>query len=443
MKVNVRKLNLVLLIVATIIPSYWFVGGRKLLNLIYYATTFLFFMQTTMRHNRLRNQKYDSAGIFIFSLFMYCVQALFDSGVGTAINSMVSTVLVVIIMSYNVKDEYDFNKMIDGLLGLSVPLLILAVIEAVFGYNVFQKSGLTYSITSFYSERRLGILRVSSVFGHPIVYCNYLSIVGALCIYRLSCKLSKTRRRRYQLIYALTVLNVLLTVSRSVMLVFIAEQIVLLAIKGERWLTGRKLIALLCVILGALVSEFLGLGILDKVSDIFNMILQVFGLGSDSYSSAFSSTGYSGVVGDRWNIYLWVILAIAGNWAFGQGTTAAFSHMASQYREKTSIENYYLSTLFHHGIVGLVVLVIGLVCLAYYLTKQVKECSMSGRKLDNENKLTFNATMLCVLYGEIISYFMVDQAGEARLFYVCIGLALAYNRIRTMKTVKYSGGATS
>lgn len=226
------------------------------------------------------------------------------------------------------------------------------------------------------------------------------------------------------------------------MLVFIGEQIVLLAIKGERWLTKRKIVIFLFAIVGALVSDFLGLGILDKVSDVINMILQVFGLGSDNYSSSFSSIGYSGIEGDRWKLYVWVAASIAGKWIFGQGTETAFSYMATGYREKTAIENYYLSTLFHHGVVGLAVLIIGLLGLLYYLLIYEKKSREVHKKLSSENRLTFNTSMICILLGEIVSYFMVDQSGEVRLFYICIGLVLAYNRIQDMKMIGYSEGAT-
>ena len=436
MKVNIRRLGLALLIIATVIPSYWFLSGRKILNLVYYITTVLFLVQTLLNRSKSEKMKCGAAGIYILSLFLYSLQAFWDSGAATAINSLVSTAMVVVIVSKNIKDEIGFSKVIDSLLYVSCPLLLLGILEAVAGHNIFQQSALTLSGATFYSETRLGIFRASSVFGHPIVYCNYLSIVAALCIYRLSCEMSQKRRNRLRFIYAMTVLNVLLTVSRSVMLVFLAEQIVLLALKGERWLTKRKITVFMLIITGALISDFLGLGILDKVSDIINMILQVFGLGSDSYSSSFSSIGYSGVTGDRWNLYLWVMLSIAGNWAFGRGTTTAFSYMATEYREKTAIENYYLSTLYHHGIVGLVILIIGLMGLVCYLAMKLKTNTRFDQKLPGENRITFNSVMLCILIGEVISYFMVDQAGEARLLYICIGLAIAYNRLNSVKIVK-------
>lgn len=433
MKVNIRRLGLAFLIIATVIPSYWFLSGRKILNLVYYITTILFLVQTLLSRSRSERMKCGAAGIYILSLFLYSLQAFWDSGAATAINSLVSTAMVVIIVAKNTKN--DFDKVLDSLIYISCPLLILALVEAVSGLNLFQQVWLTHPTATFYNEIRLGIHRVNSVFGHPIVYCNYLSIVAALCIYRLSCDMSKKRRKRLGFIYAMTVLNVLLTVSRSVMLVFLVEQVVLLALKGERWLTKRKITVFMLIIAGALISDFLGLGILDKVSDIFNMILQVFGLGSDSYSSSFSSIGYSGVTGDRWNLYLWVMLSLGGKWAFGRGTTTAFSYMATEYREKTAIENYYLSTLYHHGIVGLVVLIIGLVGLVYYFAMKLIRNTRFNQKLPGENRITFNAVMLCILIGEIISYFMVDQAGEARLLYICVGLAIAYNRINSLKMI--------
>lgn len=442
MKVNIRKLSLTLLVLATIVPSYWFFSGRKILNLIYYVAVLLFLVQNILSRNRLKKTKYGAAGIYICSLILYCLQALLDTGMAAAINSVVSTVFIVIIVAENVRNEVDFTKAIDALLNVSLPLLLLGVVEAITGNNLFHLAGLTHPSATFYNEIRLGIHRVNSTFGHPIVYCNYLSMIAALCIYRLSCEIKKKKRNWLKFVYAMTILNVLLTVSRSVMLVFIGEQIVLLAIKGERWLTKRKIVIFLFAIVGALVSDFLGLGILDKVSDVINMILQVFGLGSDNYSSSFSSIGYSGIEGDRWKLYVWVAASIAGKWIFGQGTETAFSYMATGYREKTAIENYYLSTLFHHGVVGLAVLIIGLLGLLYYLLIYEKKSREVHKKLSSENRLTFNTSMICILLGEIVSYFMVDQSGEVRLFYICIGLVLAYNRIQDMKMIGYSEGAT-
>lgn len=436
MKVNIRRLGLALLIIATIIPSYWFISGRKILNLVYYVTTALFIGQILLKHNISGKMKCGAAGFYILSLTLYSLQALWDSDAATAINSVVSTAMIVVIVAKNTKNSFDFTKILDGLLYISCPLLVLALVEAVSGLNPFQQFWLTHPTASFYNEIRLGIHRVNSVFGHPIVYCNYLSMIAALSLYRLSCDLSRKKRRLLEIIYAMTVLNILLTVSRSVMLVFLAEQLVLLVLKRERWLTKRKIIVFMLIITGALISDFLGLGILDKASDVINMILQVFGLGSDFYSSAFSSIGYSGVTGDRWNLYLWVMLSIAGNWAFGRGTTTAFSYMATEYREKTSIENYYLSTLYHHGIVGLVILIIGLMGLVCYLAMKLKTNTRLDQKLPGENRITFNSVMLCIIIGEIVSYFMVDQAGEARLLYICIGLAIAYNQLNYVKRIE-------
>lgn len=426
MKVNIRKLGLLLLVIATIIPSYWFISGRKILNLIYYATTFLFLIQIIIKRNNVK-MKCGVAGIYILSLLLYSIQALWDSDITTSLNFVVSTIFVILIVAKNTRNNNDFIKIIDALLYISLPLLLLAIVEAILGLNPFQNVGLTHSSASFYTEVRLGIHRVNSVFGHPIVYCNYLSIIAALCLYRLSSELSSKQRKLLHIEYSLTILNILLTVSRSVILVFLAEQIILLALKRERWLTKKKLIFLILITIGALISDILGFGILDKVSDIVNMVLQVFGLGSDSYSESFSSIGYSGVTGDRWNLYVWVMLSLARNWVFGRGTTTGFSYMVTEYREKTSIENYYLSTLYHHGIVGLVVLIIGLLGLVCYLCIKLKRNAQFELKLPEEKRITFNSVMLCILIGEIVSYFMVDQAGEARILYVCIGLVIAYN----------------
>ena len=98
MKVNIRRLGLALLIIATIIPSYWFLAGRKILNLVYYITTVLFMVQLLLGRSRSEKMKCGAAGIYILSLFLYSLQAFWDAGSATAINSAVSTAMVVIIV---------------------------------------------------------------------------------------------------------------------------------------------------------------------------------------------------------------------------------------------------------------------------------------------------------------------------------------------------------
>lgn len=427
MKISITRLSLALLVIATVIPSYWFVTGRQLLNLMYLLATFLVLVRCFINPRIKISIRYGWALIYIISLAIYSIQAAVDAKLMTGINYFLSTVIVIIIVANSVRYEIDFYKVLDGLLYVTVPLLFVGIIESVTGFNIFQKAFFTIADASFYTEVRLGIYRIATVFGHPIVYCNFLSIIAALLIYRLSCQLTRKQRIRFELLYVLTVLNLLLTVSRSVILVFIAEQAILLAIKRERWLTRRKLNLFLIAVLALLISEMCGFGLLDKIGDLVNMILQVFGLGSDSYSSEFSSIGYSGVEGDRWNLYIWVLDSLVGNLWFGKGTNAEFSYMATEYREKTSIENYYLSTLFHHGIFGVIVLLVGLFGIGVYIIKKIRENKKLDKKTSLENRLTYNKVFLIILVGEIVSYFMVDQSGEARLLYVCIGLALAYN----------------
>lgn len=437
MKLNVRKLNLFFLAIATIVPSYWFVSGRQILNIIYYIGFFLFIVQLFMQKSD-KKISYGIVGIYIISLVWYCLQALIDTGFTTAINSFFASAMVVIAISYSLKTEKDFYQLIDLVLICSLPLLILGILEAFSGYNFFQHADLTLSGSTFYSEYRLGIFRVSSVFGHPIVYCNYLSIIAALLVYRLSCVLSHRKRILFRIIYALVLINVLLTVSRSVILVFIGVQVVLFAVKREKWFTTKKVFVIICITIILLISDLIGLGLLNTIEDVFNMLLQVFGLGSDTYSSEFSSIGYSDVTGDRWDLYRWVYESTSDNLLWGQGTTAQFSYMATEYREKTSIENYYLSMLFQHGFVGLIIMIVGLLALLFYIMKRVRFNTLKKICGEQEQKLTFNITMLCIILGQIVSYFMANQSGEVRLLYICIGALIAYNGL--LKSRSLSNG---
>ena len=122
---------------------------------------------------------------------------------------MISSLFIVIIISQSISTKVEFYNAIDFLIYLCSPLLILGVLEAIMGYNIFQNFFLTYSSAYFYKEIRLGIFRIASVFGHPIVYCHYLSLIGALVLYRLDCNIPEKKKHFFQIIYFLLIINVL------------------------------------------------------------------------------------------------------------------------------------------------------------------------------------------------------------------------------------------
>lgn len=430
-RISLKDICIVGLIIATISPSFIFVAGYKVNTYLYLLCGILFLFSIIANKERLQSKV---AVFYLIGLVVYAVQALFDTSVMVFIDWFFATFIVVIAVTMFTDSEKYFKWIINGLLYISLPILLLGIFECISTINIFQK--IAPSWASFYHEYRLGIFRISGIGGHPIVYCSYLTILSALAIYRLSWKDSKNRKI-VRLIYFLVIVNAVLTVSRSIWIILIAEQIVLLYKRKLKILNTKAVIGILAVLVTLLVSELVDLGLLKRFKDFINMLLQVFGFGSGTYSAEFSSSGYSGVSGDRNLLYNWVTGSLAGNEVWGKGTYADFTYMATKYRAKTSIENYYLSTLYRHGYFGLIIMALGLLSLIIYCIKSNSKKDIIQQRLECENNLSFSFVSLIVVTGYIISFFMVDQAAEARLFYVFVGLTFAYNKIRRKPDNKY------
>lgn len=419
-KVNINLFVLYLLIIAVFIPDYWFVQGHQVLNLVYLLASLVFLCCCIKFKNALAFKYLP--WLYILSLLEYGLQAIFDASFVTGFNYIISTALVIICVHSCVKTEERFLRVIDVIIYLSIPFLILGFVECITKYNLFQNSGLTLQGAAFYKETRLGIFRIAGVYGHPIVYCNFLSMLLGLILYRQTTK--KKGGIGLQFIYLLALLNCILTVSRSVLLVIIMQQVFLQFLARDKLNTRKRMIGLSGVLIALVLADSAGLGVSKILEDFLNMLLQIFGLGNSNYNSVFSSHGYSGVAGDRILLYTWVILAVGQNRLFGVGTNGLFTHAVDAYRTKRSIENFYLHTFFRHGLVGLVALAMGYFSLVIWNLR-----SIMCPKLEFEKKMHFPLLMIVIILGEILQYFMVDQSGEARLLYILIGLLASYHQL--------------
>ena len=321
-----------------------------------------------------------------------------------------------------VDDECKFKRILDTLIIVSGILSILAVIEAVSGYNPFLL--LNNTGANIIDVQRMGLSRAKSFTYQAITFGNYLTLTSSLCVYRIVNCRDLHKKRLFKFFYIMMWLGTFATVSRSTILFFIVCQILL----GLSLGFGKLMAKVFGVILLLVAGGFIYFQVLGNDSsvlmNVFYLIMSVF---DESYA-----VGLSGVAvaeGNRLDLYSWVWDAVQGHLLFGLGPGATFSHditygniMYSSIVTKTSIEVEYLKCLFHYGFIGLISKVAFMISI---LVSSLKR-GLSDRKAGN--LLSFEMTIGCAFLTYFLSFFTVMQDTESRIFYIMVFLLLAKRR---------------
>ena len=321
-----------------------------------------------------------------------------------------------------VDDECKFERILDTLIIVAGILSILAVIEAVSGYNPFLL--LNNTGANIIDVQRMGLSRAKSFTYQAITFGNYLTLTSSLCVYRVVNCRDLHKKRIFKFFYIMMWLGTFATVSRSTILFFIVCQILL----GLSLGFGKLLAKVFGVILLLVTGGFIYFQVLGNDSSVLmNIVYLIMSVFDESYA-----VGLSGVAvaeGNRLDLYSWVWNAIQGHVLLGLGPGATFSHditygniMYSSVVTKTSIEVEYLKCLFHYGFIGLLSKVAFMISILISTLKR----GLSDRKVGN--LLSFEMTIGCAFLTYFLSFFTVMQDTESRIFYIMVFLLLAKRR---------------
>lgn len=366
--------------------------------------------------------KYD--WMFWLFLAVYNVQVLYDTGAYEAFTYFLQYTMICIVITKCVNSEKRFLTVIDVLIKFSFIIGFFGIFEAVSKINVFH---VLAPQIEFYTEIRLGILRIMTTFYHPISYCNYLIFIGSLILYRMQMIQIKGKQTFLRFVYMVVVINSILTLSRSTMLIFIVTQIFIAYKMGFLKMSVNKFWYVIITILPLLFLEASGSKVLGAINNIFLMFLSLFDSSYVSKITVDFGENSSGI-GNRLDLYSWVYSTVRDHIIFGMGTNTTFSYAISQYQTKSSIEVEYLRILFNHGIVGLTTLIASFVGTLVFLIRRVNKLEIHAEKVG------FNVVAFVTLLGYYISFFAVNQSEDAKIYLIFIGLVIAYNHKR-FKTI--------
>lgn len=335
-------------------------------------------------------------------------------------------VLLYLLMMHDVRGEDRLDRILDVLIWCSAINAAVSILEVLTGFNL--PIALCNDGTMVYNPLyRYGILRVYGAFANPINNGIFAMMMSGVVLYRIySGKLSSGKRKLLWCIWAANIAVVILTSSRAAMLAAVGINLAILWMAGAFRLNAKVLaifvVALAAVVLLALIPNPLTEQINEMTLSVLQVVDDIFG--TNFVDGAASQETVEGV-GNRLELFDWVIEATGDDYVFGKGRAAKFEYVMNEFgHTKKSIENQYLSEYFRYGLVGLcgkIFLFVSLLVSSFWRMRKERKAGV---------KLGLNGVLFVVYLAYFLSLFSVAQNEEEKLFYLLVVLGEIYSRNR-------------
>ena len=408
-------------------PLYFQIVGISAINIL----CMLLCMCVALMYSVKININHKSSVLFIVIaawIICRCISYSMTGYMTEIIYFLLRTVGVFWALDTMVKNRNMFMKLIKALVWSAVFVSFFGLVEAVTHFNIF--SLLNASEVLNYNPLRFGILRILSFSSHAIVYGVYLMFGMSLCLYYMQfVKGNKRHRNIYMVAYVLIWLNMILSLSRSIIILALLAQFMILYFSGARKLF-KILFRITCAtLLLYVVSLFLFPNVARIFENLWYMVLAVF---NNNYSTRIAASfGDDNLVamGHRMKLFRWVLGAMPGHWVVGHGLESSFNYgytasnemyMWMQY--KKGIEVQYLDLLYRYGLIGLISEVI------VYITLVCSAIKLGLKKTEWENVVSFNAVCFSVLSCYFVQMFAVNQSSDINIFYIFVIVFIIYNK---------------
>lgn len=425
LKLSRGNVAVIFAVVFPIIPYYFEIFGISLANLLC-----LFLILVCFATGHATIGRHGNKSVMIILIWAICV-SLCNVVNGLALQVVyffMRLYAIYLFAAYATESEWKFNKIISAIVYTFGVISVFGIVEELTRFNIFTLLNTT-GIELNYNAARFGLVRILSFAAQTITYGVCLMFVLSLCLYLLQNEEKGTKRRlRFTIIYVLIWLNILMTLSRSVIIFAAISQFMIAYFMGV-----RKLFSVLIkiIVAGTLIMVFISL-VFPEVGEMLKnfgyMILAVF---DDSYTSliadAFGNDNLN-AVGNRTDLYQWVAENMNGNWVFGNGRDAAisFAHQVTNgtytwTNYKTSIEVQYLMTLYRYGFVGLIPEIFCYVSFLLLAFRGMK------REKTEKGRTGFNHICFAIFVAYFAIFFAVNQSNDESIFYLFVALFIGYN----------------
>lgn len=332
------------------------------------------------------------------------------AGWNNIFNSLFDVIIPFFVIIHIVYYYFDFSDIQRYVRIMLRILCVLGIFEAITQINVFTflDTGVSSGLNNGGLLRDV-TLRICTAYGHPLAYSMILNIFFPLICYDVKAK--KIDIFRDLPTFCLVTLNVLLTGSRSGIMLFVVEFVVLFLASNARVFLKNVFVLLLVSLISVLVIEA------AKFVPLFESLMRSFLYSVDAllhtnYASAYggnpdiaNSSTYRDVL---WNIML---RDEYFTW-FGKGNDYTI-HTRIDGWFIESIDNYYINQYLRFGVIGLIAIVFMLLSFSVIYLKEAR-CNRD-----------FSVIFLLIVIVYISNLFVVDELGTLRFMISVLAVGIA------------------
>lgn len=432
-KIRIKRKNLAvyLLILISVFPAYYHIMGRMVSSVI--LVPVLFFIAIRGRAS-IKSSDLKAMALFFIWVLIKSFIYVYHGEAFRAISFSLLVISIALVVPTYITSKEKFISLIDLMLAVSVFLCILGIVEGVTGFNPFVMLDTEGDVVR--NLERLGIVRIISFTAQTTHYAIYASMMAVLAIYRVSIEKTKREKNKFYIIMGLNIINLLLTLTRSTIVCFIACVFMIILKMG----VGRFLRIVLIVLIGVIVT-----GVFFEESFLGQFIYMMLALVFPSFADRLSTgalSEYANGIADRVNLYKWVYESVAGHMILGMGERTQFAYvhkidmvLFSYYETKKSIEVYVLYLLYHFGFVG----VISEMIMYIQLTFRAFRNSLK-KKMQFETRFNFDFIIFVILIMNIINWLAVAQGEESTTIYILLFAWISYTGLKRKESVASAMG---
>ncbi len=330
----------------------------------------------------------------------------------TGIGFFIDTVLFLILMYNLLQTEQDFQLFINVFLLFLSIYTMLGILECFTGFNIWD-------LTTFTNMQRYryGLFRS---YGSSTNFTNNAAFL-MLCLPIVGWKLQqeKVQKWKYAVIYGAVLLNILATLTRSIILCTVILHLIWLVKLGLFKFIKKHFVPILIAILVIAIIVNIP-AVSNFLKQFINMFIALF---DDETASEISTSFGSNAdgMGQRWLLYSWIFEAVKDKIFFGLGPNHLFEYVwttsTGKRMIKSSIENQYLVHLYRYGIVG----------LTSYLLMVISIISRLWKKRENDrngegNQLAFGFMIITTVFIYFISGLSFAASDDFRMLFLLLSI---------------------
>lgn len=211
-------------------PSLPLISAYRLLYMLFIIDQLIIKKKMNILIESVKRDKFNKfvffyvIGIFISTMFNFN-----KTSVVNLVSIIIEQVLLYYIIRINLYKEEVIKSIIDIVIKVSLLLSILGIMEYITSFNIFSLLDTSQRVISSYYIR-MGSLRVSTSFKHSLGYGLYLVLFIPIVLYRLNTLKQNRKNLRYLrtiITFILMNINVMLTSSRSTLLVLLLQYLII------------------------------------------------------------------------------------------------------------------------------------------------------------------------------------------------------------------------